>query len=131
VSDGEEPAVPVICPLCGITIALPAEGTPADREDLAEVMRAARVRLGVERVHYGGHPVHEWAYEVDRLRLELAGAKTTRSNTERDAGRIVAVLVKRLGGYAVLTVSELTAVDGRHLTQKRDAYGGLAFKVEG
>lgn len=80
----------------------------------------------------------DWASGHQRELLEstpyglfFAGWEAARSSTERDAGRIVAVLVKRLGGYQVLTVSELAAAGGRHLTQKRDVYGGLAFRVEG
>jgi hypothetical protein len=85
--------------------------------------------LAAYREWLAGH--QQEAADATPYDLFFAGWEAARASTERDAGRIVAVLVKRLGGYAVLTVSELTAVDGRHLTQKRDAYGGLAFKVEG
>jgi hypothetical protein len=99
------------CPLA----ACPWKGTgpPPEQDEAivseADIWRFIRDRAmaaeEVVRAHLETHSLLEWAREVAALRGEL-------NREKRDAGIVVGVLLRRLGGSAFIGDSEMTAASG-------------------
>lgn len=117
------------CPLCDAEVQVPADGLAADPEDMAEVRRAASVRLEAEEFHLLTHSLREWAGEVLRLRQQVAEAAPATMRLDAGATEVVAALVLQLGGTARVTPRELLGTGNTMLTQVDDA-GGFVFIVD-